>query len=83
MLRPGRLDSGPEEGASGREIGIAKRAGRDELGHEVPKQFFELGSAVEALPNLLEVGLKLDRVEEVELLVALQRGVADQTNVSV
>jgi hypothetical protein len=60
MLRPGRLDSGPEEGASGREIGIAERAGRHELGHEVPKQFFELGSSVEALPSLLEVGLELD-----------------------
>ena len=60
MLRSGRLDSGPEEGASGREIGIAERPGRHELGHEVPEQFFELGSAVEALPNLLEVGLELE-----------------------
>jgi hypothetical protein len=83
MLRSGRLDPGPEEGAPGREIGIAERAGRHELWHEVPEQFFELGSPVEALPNLLEVGLEFDRVEEVELLVALQRGVADESDVSV
>jgi hypothetical protein len=49
----------------------------------VPEQFFELGSSVEALPNLLEIGLELDRVEEVELLVALQRRVADESDVSV
>ena len=60
MFRSSRLDPGPEEGAPGREIRIAERPGRDELWHEVPEQFFELGSAVEALPSLLEVGLELE-----------------------
>ena len=82
MLGPGRFDSGPEEGAPSRKIGVAERPRRQNFRHQVSEKFFELGPLADFLPVELQRRLELAGVDQVELLVSLQRRVANQPYVT-